>query len=278
MTKRFRRRLESIIDEILSSRIKTTATQALPVGYNPIEHIRGSLFHWVAVPFNGQDVFCQLRCPNQTQLEQCGDVSNIVIDKEESLKKGEPVTYSDEEKIQIKNYQEELCKLCFNIPTYDHIASLVGQNDFVISDKKAELERINKQYEDNKRDMTEQDKEEFITRIKIIELQLGYILPSDTMAFITSWAMGNDVTDIKKITKDNFLKAASLASIHGKAPTDYISGVFTDFNKAEIDSYAFLVLNEFKEQEKTVKSTQYKWLSFGGKKSPDSIRQKNEGA
>jgi len=248
----------NIVKEYIDSQIKTNDNQILPIGYNPIEKIRGSLFHWVSVPFHGTDIFCQLRCPNQTQLEQCGDVTNILIDRPKDKE------FDYDERIKLRNYQEELCKLVFNVPTFDNIALLVGMKDFVISDKKEELNKIKERYELNKDNMNEIEKNTITTKIKTLELQLGYILPDDTMAFIIQWAHGNNITDIKKLTKENFLKAASLAYIHKKAPSDYISGVFTDFNKAEIDGYAMSIFNEFQKEQEIVNQSKHKWF-FGGR-------------
>jgi len=230
------------------------------IGYNPIEKIRGSLFHWVAVPFNGVEIFCQLRCLNATQLEQCGDMTNIE-DKEKVNKK---LDYAD--LIQIRNWQEKLCEMTFNIPTFDHIFELVKLNDFVLSEKRKEFEDLKKRYEENKDKLNTNEKKVLELKIKILELQIGYILPDDTMAFITRWAMGNEISDIKKINKENFLRAAALAKAHNKAPSDYISGVFTDFNKREIDTYAAIVLDEYLKDQKTVNESKYKWF-LGGRKN-----------
>jgi len=241
--------------------VKTFNDKEFWNGYNPLEKIRGGLFHWVAVPFAGTDVFCELRCPNATQIEQCGDITNITLE----IEKNKDYKPSYEELIKIRNYQEELCKITFNKPTFDQITTLVGKHDFVISEKKKELAEIIKRFEENKDQMTEVEKNNINEKIKAIELQIGFILPTDTMAFITWWAMGNDISDVKKITKQSFLRAASLAKIHHKAPTDYLSGVFTDFNKIEIDNYAIVILEDYLQEQEIVNSTKQKW--YRGKKN-----------
>jgi len=256
--------LRELVKKEIESHIIPATGQALPIGYNPIEKIRNGLFHWIAVPFNGTDIFCELRCPNATQLEQCGDISNITLQKDE---KEPDKKFSYDEIIKIRNYQEELCKLVLNRPTFDHIGTLVGDNDFVISEKREELKRIEKYFQENKNTMTEVEKNTTDTRIKTLELQLGFILPDDTMAFLTRWAMGNDVSDIKRITKENFLRAASLARAHRKAPHEYLSGVFTDYNKPEIDSYAFMLLDEFIKEQEAMKKGKHKWFLGGRKKN-----------
>ena len=261
----WQRRLETAVDKIVLKWLHEGNTLAEPPpGYNPLEKIRGGLLHWVAVPFNGTDVFCQLRCPNATQLEQCGDISNITIDREKGTD-GKPSDYSYDETLQIRNYQEALCQLVLNVPTFDGIASLVGEHDFVIRDKRAELEAIKDRFAAERENMTATEGKTLETRMEALELQLGFILPDDTMAFLCQWAMGNDVSSIKKITKENILKAASLAKAHNKAPSDYLSGVFTDHNRADIDSHAFMILSEFiKEYEATQAKGNTRMI--GGKK------------
>jgi len=70
-----RKWLGALIDEKILERMQGASAIEPPEGYNPLGKIRGRLFHWVAVPFNGVDVYCELRCPNATQIEQCGDIS-----------------------------------------------------------------------------------------------------------------------------------------------------------------------------------------------------------
>jgi hypothetical protein len=149
MRKKHEARVLEIVESYVKSLVKTDTGQALPIGYNPVEKIRGALLHWIAVPFNGTDVWCQLRCPNATQLEQRGDMSNITIEKDEQVREGKS-HYTYDEIIQIRNNQEAICKLVFNVPTFDNIASLVGADDFVMSEKRAELERVKKHFEESK--------------------------------------------------------------------------------------------------------------------------------
>ena len=266
--------LAQLIDEALEKKLQSgkvfQGKESFP-GYNPIEKIRGGLFHWVLVPFNRQEIWCQLRCPNQTQLDQCGDVSNIILDREEGKE------FDHDELINIKNYQEELCKIVFNRPTFDEIAALVGTEDFVLSAKRKELEEINKKFEENKASMSEMEKDIIATQVKTLELQIGYIIPDDTMAFITNWAMGNDISDIKRISKEEFLKAATLAKLHNKAPSDYISGNYTDFNKNEIDSYAAHVLAEHLREHEATRQSKHDWFLDGRRRAGGSFIPRAKG-
>ena len=258
-------RIKVIIKEVLIDYLKGHIPQEMPIGYNPVEKIRGNLYAWIEVPFNGVGVFCQLRCPNATQLEQCGDISNIILEQE---------TSDYENIIKIRNYQENICKIVFNVPTFNYIATLVDENDFVLSEKKAELAELEKRFEENKSGMTEQEKAVIEGQIKTINLQIGFILPDDTMAFVTRWASGNDISDIKKLTKDSLLRAASLAKLNNKAPSDYISGVLTDHNKQDIDAHATQILQEFLKEQEIVKGAKFNWLLKGRTNLPKRQKEK----
>ncbi|MCL2093029.1 MAG: hypothetical protein FWH12_02435 [Treponema sp.] len=257
------RNLEVLIEEKIKARL--TGINAFGqdevsfVGYNPIEKIRGAMYCWVMVPFEGVDVWCQLRCPNATQIEQCGDISSIAAEQV-----NETVKYSYDDIIKVRNYQENICKIVFNIPTFDHITQLVNDNDFVISEKKAELEALTKRFEEHKDEMSEIEKSIIEKQIQTINLQLGFILPDDTMAFVCKWAMGNDISDIKRLNRDSLLKAATLAKQHNKAPSDYVSGIYTDHNKQDIDTYATHILQEYLKDQDTFKSAKHQWF-MGGK-------------
>jgi hypothetical protein len=204
---------------------------SLPIGYNPIEKIRGALYTWVAVPFNGEPVWCKLRASNATQLQSCGNISNIILDKEHK--------YTHEDLIAVRNYQEALCRITFVVPTFDEIGKIINQEDFVIADKEKELERIKKEFNARQKGLSSVESAALQTKIDTLELFLGYILPNDTMAFITSWAMGNDITDIKKLTREQLIEAAALAEQNHGAPSDYLSGIYTDHNKVDIDKAAW---------------------------------------
>ncbi|MCL2293568.1 MAG: hypothetical protein FWC36_01700 [Spirochaetes bacterium] len=216
---------------------------ALPIGYNPLEHIRRGLFHWVAVPFNGVSVWCELRTLNATQVRSCGDFSNI-IPKETS-------EFTMQQLIEVRNYQEKLIRLTMNRPTYDEIFKEILNVDFVAQDKRKELEELKKTDLTN---LTVKERIEFEDRLAETELFLGFILPEDTFGFLTAWINGNDISDIRKLTDDQFLEAAILAENGHDNPTDHLTGIFTDHNKSDIDRYAWHCLAEYREKKEIEKN------------------------
>ena len=249
---------ELLLEELRG--VKSFAAEGGLAGFNPVEKIRGALLHWVSVPFNGVGVFCQLRCPNATQLEQCGDVTNLLMDADG--KRREP---TGDEIVALRNYQEAVCRVVFNVPTFDEIGAVISDGDFVIARKRGELREISGRFEAGKDEMAMTERQSLCSRIRALELDLGFILPDDTMAFITHWAMGNDVSDVKRVTRRQLLRAASLAKAANRAPSDYVSGTYTDFNRAEIDAQAWLALGEHMKDAKEMKKGR-RILRFGGGK------------
>jgi hypothetical protein len=231
--------IEKICRSLLDEYFKERQVINLPESYNSLEKIRGEMLRWVRVPFNGAEVWCQLRCLNSTQRMACGDYSSIV-------KEGKKKALSTPEIIAFSNYQEALCRASFVRPTFDEIATLVNEKDFVIRDKKKEFDELKKT---NLNSLTTAQKLELERRMERTELFFGFILPSDTMTFITSWAHGSDVSDIKKITDEQFLSAAILASNGHDNPSDHIDGQFTDGDRPDIDRYAWHIHSEFLKQE-----------------------------
>jgi hypothetical protein len=239
--------LRRLVTSILEQWAVVAPQQVLPPGYNPLKMIRGGLFHWVAVPFNGVPVWCELRCMNATQIRACGDYSNIMAKEKTEL--------SHEKLIALRNYQEQLIIGTLNRPTYNEIASLIGEQDFVVGAKRQELEELKSRV---LHELSPVQQAAIQNRISDTELFLGYLLPEDTMGFLSAWASGNDVSDIKKVTDEQFLEAAILAENGHDNPTDHISGVFTDHNKQDMDRYAWNVYANYlkhKEVEKTTRST-----------------------
>jgi len=230
------------------------------VGYNPIERIRGAMFHMLPVPFNGHPVWCYCRCLNYTQLMACGDISLISLKKkDEEEKKPDLEAICD-----MKNVQEAITIATLIEPSYDEILKVVTGEDFVISRKKKELEELQKlldQTTDSK------EKRELTEEIRKYEIFLGFLLPDDTMGFLTAWATGRDVTDIEKLSRHMLLDAALLAKNGSNDPSDHIVGVFTDFQREDINKCAWIVYNDYCEEKKIEeqhKKSGFKWV--GGKK------------
>lgn len=207
-----------------------------PEGYLPLEVIRGGLFHWIFVPFNGTKIWCQLRCLNATQLNACGAVTLVEVMKNKDEK------LDMDKVIDIRNIQEKIVRETLNNPTFEQIETMIFAEDNVMAKHKKELDEIEKI---DKSSLTPEQKKETAEHIERLRLYTGFVLPEDTFAFLTSWGLGLDVSDIKKLTEDQLLEAAILATRGNDNPHDHITGSFTDRDISDIDKCAWAIHGDF---------------------------------
>jgi hypothetical protein len=230
-----------------------------PEGYNPIHVIRGAMFHEICVPFNNSPVWCYVTCLNSIQIQSAGDISCLCFNDEKKSEK-----YDIIEVIKRKNVQENLVKLVLVKPTFDEIIGMIIDENFIISEKIKALEKIKNEIKTAQLNNSERKKLQ--RKIEKIEFHIGFLLPDDTMSFLTSWALGIEITDIKKLSRDILLDAAIMAANGKDNPSDHITGVFTDFQREDINKHAWYIYKEYiddKERESKLKKSKYRW--YGGK-------------
>ena len=254
--KRIEKKIEKLIQAELERRTMPHGGPVLPHGYNPLERIRGGLFHWVQVPFNGTPVWCELRCMNASQLASCGNFSSI------NSNTAAEKTSSFENVIKILNYHEQIVRKSLNKPSFDEIEELAGTNDRIIPKIKQDLEELKKI---DLKALPLRERLEVQQTVQAACLFACYILPEDTVDFIVSWAMGHDVSDIKKISSEQFLEAAVLAVNGNDNPADHIPGVFTDNNKEDMNKYAWTKYAEYLEL-KRIEAHAGRAVTIGGPK------------
>ena len=229
-----------------------------PVGYNPISEIRNAMFMWVPAPFFNNPIWCKLKCLNMIEIKACGNLSCLYFDDKKKKKEN-----TIEEIIEIKQIQENLAKESLIYPVYDDIIKMITGENFIISQKekiikelKIDLEKL----EDAKQ------KKELSQEVKKLEYSIKFLLPDDTYAFVASWALGIDKTNILKISKKILFQAAVKAVNGHNNPTDHISGVFTDFQFDDINNYAWIIYNEYQEQKRQEKEANKKGYQLFTKK------------
>jgi len=233
-----------------------------PVGYNPISEIRGAMFHEIVVPFNGSPVWCYVTCLNMIQIKSCGNISCLYFQDEKEKDKEFDII----KMIETKNAQEALIKLTLVKPSYNEIVGMITETNFLISEKKQTLNKISEEIKkvSDKREQKKLEKE-----AEQIEFYLGFLLPDDAMGFLTSWALGVEITDIKKLSREMIFNAAIMASNGKDNPSDHLTGIFTDFQKDDINNHAWHIYNQFvedKKRENKLKKSGYKWYGAKGRK------------
>ena len=237
MLKLFKNFIKKIVHQEIDGRLFNVVSVEPPQGYNPIEKIRGGLYHWVLIPFNGVPVWCKLRCLNQTQQEACGAVTLI----ERMVEIGQKKSFSMSDRIEIRNRQEAIAKAIMIKPSFDEILKLVGEEDLIYSSAKNEIEELKKI---NIKDLPPEARPEFEERLFKLELSTAYILPEDAFGVLTNWALGIDISDIKKVTEDQLYNAAILAKRGNDNPSDHVFGLFTLNDEIDIDSSAWDVFDK----------------------------------
>jgi hypothetical protein len=235
-------------------KVKTSDMPQLPNGYNPLSVIRGAMLHWVPVPFNGVPVWMELRCLNATQLRACGDLT--LLSKLENSVRNKQDRNLDAI-IEIRNIQEAIVKEICNKPKFDDIVSAITKEDFVFSDKKNEIDRINNI---DKSSLSEKQRVEIEKQLHNLQLSIAFVLPEDAFGFLTAWALGTDVSDIKKLTKEMLLEAAFIAKKIGDAPHCHIDGVFSDRDCLDIDRTALEYLAQYEQEKKLEHSGTRRWI------------------
>jgi hypothetical protein len=211
----------------------------LPKTYAALPEMRRGMFQYVYVPFGNAHVWMELRSLNATQIRECGDVSLIAA----RAKKGRP---SRTEELEFRNTVEKLAKAVMNSPTWAEFEAMVYGHDNAIKERRAKLAELEERV---KADPALE--KEFRSEIGSLEVFIGYLLPENALQFLAEYALGLDISDVKKITADLLLEAAAWARRHHGKPHEYFEGaVLTDRDRNEIDGAAAALYYEKYERKK----------------------------
>jgi hypothetical protein len=240
----FERLIEKIVKEYLDKRVVPPDKKIYPAGYNPLPVIKGAMFEWLFIPFNGQRILMKIRYPNYTQLAAAGyNYGQILLDNREQR----PLT--EDEKQQILNAQEYAAKCVMCSPTYEDFEKMVYKEDNAVIRRRAKTAEIKEMLKSPL--LTRAQRYEFERELKELEYFTGILLPNDTMAALTRIALGADVSDVKKLTREALEQAAYKSEIYGGPPHGYLSGVFTDADAVEIDAVCFNIIQDLRKKHKT---------------------------
>jgi hypothetical protein len=237
----FGRLVERAVRDYLDRRIVARDGRIYPHDYSPLPVIKGAMFEWLYVPFNGQRILMKVRYPNYTQLAAGGyDYGRILLDAD----KGKELT--EEEKARILDAEEYAAKCAMCSPSYEEFEEMVCREDNAVARRRAKAAEIRETLKSPQ--LSRAEREAFARELKEAEYFTGIILPSDTMAALARIALGADVSDIRKLTRAALEQAAYRAEVYGGTPHSYLSGVFTDRDAAEIDAVCFGIIAELKEK------------------------------
>jgi hypothetical protein len=214
----------------------------LPKTYAALPEIRRGMYQYVYVPFGEAHVWMELRSLNATQIQECGDIALI----ETLSKKGKG---GRAEALELRNTVENLAKAVMNSPTWAEFEALVWGHDNVLKERKAQLAALKEKIAADPA-----LEREFRGEMESLEVFLGYLLPENTMQFLARYALGLDISDVKKLTAGRLLEAAAWAKRHNGKPHEYFEGaVLTDRDRNEIDNAAAVLYYEKYERRQRKK-------------------------
>jgi hypothetical protein len=237
----FKKIIEAAVEKALDRRTVRPDKKLTLEGYHPLSEIMGALYEWLLIPFYGTEILVEVRYPRSTQLPEVDKLFSVIKNTKNKTK------YTRQEIIEFMNVQEQCCKAILNRPTFDELEKEIHGKDNVLSSMEkrfVELETLLKKH--NGIDRADLHKE-----LDEVEMFTGFILPDDTMITLTNIALGLELQDIRKLTKDKLIAAYCKAKIYNGRPSDYISGLFTDGDRKNIDDYAtFLGLENNQNRDK----------------------------
>ena len=220
-------------------------------GKDGLEVIKANTEMLLALPWNGSFGLFKVRMLNAVQIRACGSFSTL-----DAVASETKTEMSLEEVIELKNMQEALFRASLVSPTYDEINEYLGTTDMVVHMREtiAECRTLLREVEDL------EESKKLANEIETLEIQCAFLYPDDFTATLTAILLQKDNTDIRKVTKEMLLEWAIFAEKGDDNPADHAEGVFTEFQREDINRYAHIELAEYRETEQNVKNSSKRWV------------------
>jgi hypothetical protein len=208
-----------------------------------LDLIREAEYELVALSWKGAPAgIVKVKILSEIEIKAIGNFSLIESDAYKWSKAQVKSSWSELLAYAQKNVA--ICKAALICPSYDELFAAIARPSFN-AEVKARVENINRMLEGMNPGPARKELEEI--RDSLV-FTWEVILPDDFMAGVVASALQIGKTDIKKVTDEVLLSAAILAERGHKAPHEYVHGVFTDFNRSDIDNRAWIVLDEYREE------------------------------
>ncbi len=192
----------------------------------------------IMVPFLGTMVPVVVRKLSQIQIRACGDFS--LIETVNDMIQREDKKTSIAEMLKYSEMQYEILRRSLVSPTYEEIMKL-NEYDILRLETEKELGEL-EEILNNMAPCVQRDK--LMISYNTALMNTRFLLPSDFVSYIVSFALGVDESDIKLITEEMLYEAAVKATKGHDNPADHIHGNFTDFNYEDINKRAWIIYHE----------------------------------
>ncbi len=207
----------------------------------------------IGLPWNGEVGLFRIRMLNAVQLRACGNFTTLQLEKEGEEDK-EDMTL--DELIDIKNMQERLMKASMVSPTYQEVLDWLEATPIIETMKKtiADTRTL------IRTTMDIQEAKKYEDELQCYEIQMAFLFPDDFMSTLTGILLQRDCTDIRKVTREMLFEWACKAERGHDNPADHAEGIFTEFQREDINHYAWLELAHYREMQDAEKSATKTWV------------------
>jgi len=220
-------------------------------GKDGLQVIKDNTDFILGLPWNGEIGLFTIHMLNATQLRACGDFTTLSLNDDEEK---EEMTLDS--LIDIKNMQERLMQSSMVKPTYDEVLEWPQTTSIY----KSMQELVEKTRALNKKTKDIEEARMYEKEINSIEIRMSFLFPDDFMSTLTAILLQKNCTDISKVTKQMLFEWACMAERGDDNPADHASGIFTEFQREDINKYAWLELAHFRELEDVKKSSKKNWV------------------
>jgi hypothetical protein len=206
--------------------------------------VKGQIDPVLMVPYNDNPVPVKLRQLRHVEIKDCGDFSLIETMRDKIISKRKKIT--PEQMVNYSELQHNILKKAMVSPTYEELMKL-NEFDVLRIESEKGIKAIKDQLgllkaSPKKRDLTNELNQ------RIMDTQ--YWLPPDFVSYIMSYSLRIDDTDIKLVSEDMLYSAAIKAKNGNDNPADHIHGVFTDFNREDINERSWIVYYKRQKEAK----------------------------
>lgn len=209
----------------------------------------------IVAPYANNEKFVTViaRELSYVQIKSCGDFSLIETFQDKLLKNDKKET-TFHEMVEYSELMHNVVKLSLLNPTYDQIINQILKYDNIDNIDK-QLKDIKEMFLKLRKDHPEEkdEAEALQNEYARIELQYKYVLPDNFLNYIFCFALGIDSSDIKLVSEDMLYNAAVKAKFGNCNPCDRMPGMFSEFNKEDINERAWTIY--FNRQEELKNST-----------------------
>jgi hypothetical protein len=212
-------------------RKKATLTQQIEYAKYPV----------IMAPLFGAMIPVQVRELTAAQIRACGNISLIESFEDRARKQGG--RFTKREILAFAERHREILKACLVVPTFEELhVALTQKESHQFDDQIKAIDALIKEcHRGPKRQALEEERDG-------LKIKVELILPDNFVAFIVSYALGVDKSDIKKVSEEMLLEAAYLAERGHDNPADHLPGNFTEFMRDDINMRAWFLLDNKKKE------------------------------